>query len=127
MNGHGSKLGRKKEQAILVLLENRTIADAARIIGVGTRTLQRWRRLPEFEEEYRRARQEAWAQAMGRLQQTSGPAVALLLRVILDPSAPTASRVRTAIAVVEMGAKMFELENLEMRLARLEKLQEEKK
>jgi transposase-like protein len=54
MAGHGEKLGRKQEEAIAALLSQRNIEEAARAAGVGTRTLIRWLKLPEFGKEYRR-------------------------------------------------------------------------
>ena len=52
MAGHGEKLGRKQEEAIAALLSQRNIEEAARAAGVGTRTLIRWLKLPEFGKEY---------------------------------------------------------------------------
>ena len=42
MTGHGAKFGRKTEQAIVVLLAQRNIEEAARAVGIGTKTLMRW-------------------------------------------------------------------------------------
>jgi hypothetical protein len=39
MKGHGSKFGRKKEEAIAALLTNRNIEEAACAIGVEPNTL----------------------------------------------------------------------------------------
>ena len=48
MVGHGSKFGRKKEEAIAALLTQRNIEEAAKSIGVGANTLLRWMKEPEF-------------------------------------------------------------------------------
>jgi len=45
--GHGSKFGRKKEDAIAALLTQRNVEEAARVAGIGTRTLIRWLKIPE--------------------------------------------------------------------------------
>jgi transposase-like protein len=121
--GHGTKLGRKQEQAIHALMTQRTVEEAARSIGIGVKTLYRWMQLPEFQQEYRKARREAFGQATARIQQTSAAAVSLLRSVIADSRAPAASRVRAAVFVMEAAAKTFELEDVEMRLTRLELLQ----
>jgi hypothetical protein len=42
MLGHGAKFGRKREEAIAALLSQRSVDDAARAVGVSTRTLLRW-------------------------------------------------------------------------------------
>ncbi len=71
MKGHGSQYERKKEAAISALLTQRSIEDAARVIGVGVSTLRRWMRRPEFDAAYRQARRDAMWQSIARLQQNS--------------------------------------------------------
>lgn len=80
MVGHGEKYGRKKEQAIAALLSNRTIEQAAKVVGIGVTTLRRWMRNPEFKAEYLQARREGVTQATARLQQSSGPAASYVVR-----------------------------------------------
>ena len=41
MKGHGAKYERKKEEAIVALLTQKNIEEAARSIGIGSATLQR--------------------------------------------------------------------------------------
>ena len=43
-----------------------------------------------------------------------------MLKLMLDPSSPAAVRIRAAEAVLEHAEKTFELEDLELRLKRLE-------
>jgi len=124
--GHGQKLGRKQEAAIAALLSQRTVEDAARVAGIGTRTLFRWLELSEFREAYLQARRQAFGQATARLQQATGAAVSVLLSLMLDGKAPAASRVRAAHSVLDMAAKALELDDIEMRLRQLEEAQEEK-
>ena len=73
MAGHGEKFGRKKEEAIAALLTQRNVEEAARVAGIGTRTLLRWLKIPEFDAAYRQARRAAFAQTIARLQQGSSP------------------------------------------------------
>ena len=49
----GSKFTRKMEEAIAALLIQRKIEDAARATGIGTQTLLRWLKVPEFDKAYR--------------------------------------------------------------------------
>ena len=56
MTGHGQKFGRKKEEAISALLSQRNMEEAARVAGIGTKTLLRWLKIPEFQAAYRQAR-----------------------------------------------------------------------
>jgi hypothetical protein len=82
--------------------------------------------LPEFHEAYLRARRQAFEQAGARLQQATGVAVTVMLTLLLDPKAPAASRVRAAHSVLDMAAKALELEDIEVRLRRLEETQNKK-
>jgi len=120
--GHGQKLGRKQEAAIAALLSQRTVEDAARVAGIGARTLFRWLELREFREAYLQARRQAFGQASARLQQATGAAVSVLLTLMLDANAPAASRVRAAHSVLELAAKALELEDIELRLRHLEEV-----
>ncbi len=88
MKGHGSKFGRKKEGAIAALLTQPNLEAAARAIGIGTTTLVRWQKDPEFDAAYRAARRAAFGQSIARLQQACGAAVSVLLKVMVDPSTP---------------------------------------
>jgi len=120
MVGHGTKFGRKKEEAIAALLSQRSIQDAARVAAIGTNTLLRWLQMPEFQAAYRTARREAFGQATARLQQASGAAVSTLLKIMVDPNSPASTRVRAADSVLDHGAKAIEIEDIEVRVAALE-------
>jgi transposase-like protein len=115
MTGHGSKFGRKKEAAIAALLTQRTIEEAARATGIGTQTLIRWLKLPEFQAEYREARRAAVSQSNARLQQATSAAVSTLLKVMVDPNAPAAARVRAADCVLDHAKHATENEDIEVR------------
>ena len=69
MVGHGTKFGRKKEAAIVALLSQRTVEEAARSLEIGVNTLLRWMKDPEFDAEYRQAKCSVFGQAIARLQQ----------------------------------------------------------
>jgi transposase-like protein len=127
MVGHGAKLGRKKEQAIAALLSQRGIEEAARAAGIGPTTLRRWMRLPDFQAEYLQARRDVVLQTNARMQQNSGAAAAVLLKLMVDPTTPPSVRARTAQCVLECANKSLELEDLEVRLGRLEELEQNKK
>ena len=126
MAGHGEKFGRKKEDAIAALLSQPSVEQAARVANIGTRTLVRWLQNPEFQAAYHKARREAFGQATVRLQQASGAAAATLLKIMVDSNAPPSTRVRAAESVLDHAAKAIELEDIEVRLSRLEQAQESK-
>src|SRR3984885_8707258 len=94
MSASIKQLGRKKEAAILALLSQRTVQDAARSVGVGERTLYRWMQEPDFDAAYQRARQAAFWQATARLQQMCAPAVSTLGKIMLDSNEPGLSNWR---------------------------------
>lgn len=124
MAGHGEKLSRKKEQAIAALLSQRGIEEAARAVGIGASTLRRWLRLPEFHEEYLQARRDVVNQVNARIQQNSGAAASVLLKLMADPSTPASVRARTAQCILERSAKSLEEEDIEVRLSKLEQARE---
>jgi hypothetical protein len=120
MLGHGAKFGRKKEEAIVALLSHRTLEEAARAVGVAPNTLLRWQQDAEFNKAYREARRVAFRQSVARLQQASSAAVSTLLKVMVDPATPPATKVRAADSVLDHSAKAIELEDIEARVAALE-------
>jgi len=127
MTGHGSKFGRKQEQAIAALLVHRNIEEAARAAGIGYKTLLRWLELPEFQKRYGKARRESVQQAIARLQQNTGVASVTILKLMTDPNVPAAIRLRAAAHAMDYSIKGVELDDIEARLAELERAAEENK
>jgi transposase-like protein len=121
MKGHGSKFGRKKEQAIAALLTQRNIDEAARAIDVAPNTLLKWMKLPEFQAAYREARRAAHGQSIARLQQATSAAVSTLLKVMVDANTPASTKVRAADSVLNHAAKAIEIEDIEVRVTELER------
>ena len=113
MAGHGAKLARKQEEAIAALLTQRNIEDAARQAGIGSRTLIRWLKLPEFQSAYREARRLAFGQCIAPLQQASGAAATTLLKLLADPATPPAVKARVADIILERASRAIELEDIE--------------
>src|SRR5580704_10488656 len=121
------KLGRKKEAAIVALLTQRSIADAARTAGISERSLHRWLKDPDFQAACLEARRTAFSQSMGRLQSLSTTAVATLGLVMLDATAPAASRVRAADTVLTHATRSLEKDDVLIRLADVERELERRK
>jgi hypothetical protein len=116
----GVKFGRKQEEAIAALLTQRNVEEAARAAGIGTRTLLRWLKIPEFQSAYRQARREAFGQAVARLQKGTSAAATTLLKTMIDPGTPASVKVRAAEAIFNHAAKSIEIEDIEARVAALE-------
>ena len=87
----------------------------------------RWLKEPEFERAYRGARRAAFGQTIARLQHGSSAAASLLLKAVVDASAPYPTRIRAAEIVLDKAAQAIELEDIEARLAALERAAEEAK
>jgi hypothetical protein len=120
MRGHGAKFTRKMEEAVAALLTQRNHEEAARTVGIGTATLLRWQKEPEFQVAYRVARRAAHGQSIARLQQATSAAVSTLLKVMVDANTPASTKVRAADSVLNHSAKAIEIEDIEVRVAALE-------
>jgi hypothetical protein len=120
MAARGSNLGRKQEDAIAALLTQKNLEEAARMAGIGARTLLRWMKLPEFDAAYREARRKAFGQSIARLQQGTSAAATTFLKLLIDPDTPASVRARVADSIFNHAAKAIEIEDIEARLAALE-------
>jgi len=120
MRGHGTKFSRKMEDAVAALLTQRNQEEAANAVGIGTATLLRWQKIPEFQKAYRDARRAAHSQSIARLQHATSAAVTTLLKVMVDPTAPHSTKVRAADSVLAHSAKSIEIEDIDVRVAALE-------
>jgi hypothetical protein len=121
MLGHGAKFGHKVEQAIAALLSHRSVEEAARAVGISANTLLRWLKEPEFDVACREARRTAFSQSIARLQDASGAAVTTVLKIMLDTNAPAGTRLRAAEVVLEQTTRAIEMEDIEARVAELER------
>ena len=81
-------------------------------------------KIPEFQAAYREARRGAFGQAIARLQQGSSAAATTLLKLMLDPATPPSTRARCSESILNLASKAIELEDIESRLAALERATE---
>ena len=124
MSANVSKLSAKQEEAILALLTSQGVDHAARAAGIAPRTLYRWMNEPLFDKAYRKARREAFGQGTARLQQAAGAAVSSVLKIMVDQHTPASTKLRAADLVLSHGAKAIEMEDIEARVAELERATE---
>ena len=115
------------EDAIAALLSQRNVDEAARSAGIGTRTLLRWMKDPEFDAAFRAARRAAFGQTTARLQEGSSAAATILMKLMLDANTPASTRVRAAEIIVSHAAKAIEIEDIEARVSELERAAEASK
>ena len=78
-------------------------------------------KLPEFQSAYREARRAAIFQANARLQQAAIVAASTIIKLMVDGSTPPAVRVRAADFILARGNQGLENEDLEARLAAVER------
>ena len=114
------KLTRKQKKAITALLTTTTIAEAAQQAGVKEATLHLWLKIPEFVNEYRQARREAYNLAMGRLMMNTVTAVKTLNEIMSGQDSTPASRVSAATNTINISMKFSELDDLTKRVEKLE-------
>ena len=124
MRGHGAKFSRKMEDAVAALLTQSNVEAAARSAGISVATLMRWQKEPEFQKALREARRAAFGQAIARLQQMPGAAVAMLGKIMVDQTAPPSTKVRAAEVIINHAAKAIEIEDIEARVTELERAAE---
>jgi|GEM_PF-4339829 len=77
-------LSPEQNRALAALLAEPTIARAAAVSGVSERTIYRWLDEPEFSTAFRKARREAFKQAVALTQKYAPMAVQTLAKVMTD-------------------------------------------
>ena len=110
----------KAEKLILALLEHGSHEKAAAALGWSASTVWRWLQKPEFKEQFRKARAEAYSRGMARLQNAVNPAASTILRIMLDPNASSSSRIRASVAVLTLATEAHVLDDVLRRLTVLE-------
>lgn len=111
----------EQETAIVALLNQPTVQKAAEQVGVSDRTVYRWMDEPEFSEAYRRARRQAFSQAIAMSQKYAPLALQALAKIVHDDSRPCSARVSAASAILKFSRESLELDDLAARLAALER------
>lgn len=117
----GEKLSKRKEMAIAVLLTTPTLQEASKKIGVSYSTLWRWLQDPSFQKALKEAKKQAVAQATSTLSKICHESVLTLQEIMNDKTAPASARVSAAKTVLDSGLKVIEMDELEARLAEIEK------
>ena len=113
---------RLREKAITLLLSEKTIEAAAKKCGVTRRTLHRWLRDSEFQAALREAKADLLKTATRILTKNSAKAADVLAKIFLSTPKPNQSaNVSAAIGTLRLALDSFTLEDLEARLAALER------
>ncbi|MBI4491729.1 MAG: hypothetical protein HY690_02935 [Chloroflexi bacterium] len=107
------------DSALVVALSGgQTLQSAAKQAGVSERTVRRRLADPAFRSQLAAAQAATLASAVAALGAASGEAVTALRGLLA--SGPPATRLGAAKAILELGVRLRESENLERRVAELE-------
>ena len=106
--------------AVALILEGNSLAEAARKLRVGTSTLYRWAHTDAFKEQLDAGRRVIFDEAIGRIKAASGKAVDKLVSVMRGPDLAEARKAATTI--LELGFRSKEMLEFEARIAALERM-----
>lgn len=111
--------------AIGALMISSSIEAAAELAKISPRTLQNWLRDPRFTKQYNHAKRALVEVASARLRAGLIRSICTLEQVQDSPLAPTGAKVAASRAILEFGFRAHELEELEYRIAKLERERDE--
>lgn len=112
----------KQQKAIIALLDQPTLKDAAAACGVNESTLWRWQQEPVFQREYRAARSRSLEAMVNGLLSLGGLIAQTLKDVMEDEAASPSARASAARAAGELILKARADFEIEARLRELETL-----
>ena len=119
-----SELTPQQHRAVSALLSTKSVAEAAAIVHTHERTLFRWLSEPGFRAALSASEGEMIDAATRRLLLLQAGAIEAFEKVLSDPEAGHAMRIKAASEVLNMLLKLRELRNLELRINRLEAFQQ---
>ncbi len=121
--GHGAKSAAVREQAVVALLSEKTVTEAAAKAGVDESTLRRWISQDEaFQAEYAAAREAAYQAGIYRAQALTGRAMDTLEELLDETKHPNV-RLGAARTVAEIGIHQHDAEHILKKLDEIEAAQ----
>lgn len=108
-----------QNQALCLLAAGYSAEEIAKSLGVSRRTIDNWKKLPNFKKLLRKAIAATYEAAIAELICGSREAAIELKTIISDPETPRAVKVRAISVLLGTAAKIKDLE-LEERLEYLE-------
>ncbi len=130
MNANSSpeQLTVKQTQLITLLLSGVNIAGAARQCRIAETTAHRWLKDELFQEEYKRAKNELFENALDELKMSVGEAIQTLRRHAnasdIEPTAQT--QIAAAKELLAQAVELGKVQELEARIVELEAYIQEK-
>lgn len=121
--GHGAKSEATRARAVLALLSEKTVTDAAKKAKINESTLRRWLSDDEaFQAQYAEARKAAFEAGMSRVQALTGKAIQTL-DDLLDAKDYPNVRLGAARTVAEFGIHQHDAETIMRKLSEIEERQ----
>jgi hypothetical protein len=114
-----AKLRPKQERAIVSLMTNPTIEQAAAAAGVTSRAIRKWAKDPNFQAAYQSERRRTVDQALAQLQAGMPAAVAILLDAMHNAEDP-GRRLRAANWFLRHALKAVEQLDLATQLKEIQ-------
>jgi transposase-like protein len=108
------RLSREQEKAIVALMTNPTVFEAAKQLKVHPNTLRNWLKQPTFARAYEEARKGLFARVVAHLQAAMVKVTEALLRELKNPKASV--RLKAAELLLANVARMSELKLLRKNL-----------
>ncbi|MCL4211710.1 MAG: hypothetical protein HRU76_04005 [Phycisphaeraceae bacterium] len=121
-----ASLSPRQQKAIIALLQEPTITKAAESSGIPVRTLHFWLDQEVFSRAYRKARREAYGQAIALAQRYTPLAVQTLANMLNDHGASTSGRVSACATMLKFARASIELDDLAARVEALERAEKER-
>lgn len=110
----------KQTSAAQMLAEGTTAMAAAERVGVSRETLQRWKKLPDFQATIREMEDTAYDESLRMLKRTARGAISCLLRNMNDAKPYT--QVAAASKLLDLGIEVHKVAELEREVAELKTL-----
>jgi hypothetical protein len=114
----------RHNKLIIGLLQSRTVAEAARAVGMTERHVWRLLETQAFQSQLGAAQERVFAAALGRVQAALVDATDVLLEIVNCKEAAPSVRVAAARTLLEAALHSWEIRNMDRRLAALEKQNE---
>jgi ACT domain-containing protein len=113
-------LSKNQLKAVEALISYDSVADAAKACGLARDTVYRYLKVPEFDQELKKAKRTMVDQAVTSLQRSCKEAAKALADICKDKDAPPSARVTAAREILSQTMRAIEVESIEERLKSLE-------
>lgn len=116
----------KKEELLTALLTESTVEKAALKAGIAKSTAFKYLKDNDFKERLLDKKREVMAQVTNQLQRQALEAVKVLSDIMTDEKAPEYARISAAKSVLDNAYKGLDLEDIQVRLSKIEQAMDKK-